>query len=147
MNQLRKLVNTIADLVFITKILQTYKKAKWRKSDSKGKTKIITAIVPIIIPGITIWWYFEYQNRAASRAFRTQMLKEDCFEVDAQLTKDNELLNDPKVFDCSKDILENFKPNFPGPIPDIRRASWSGRNKICITSPPWSILCSIITEN
>jgi hypothetical protein len=51
------------------------------------------------------------------------MLKEDCFEVDAQLTKDNELLNDPKVFDCSKDILENFKPNLPGPIPDIRRAS------------------------
>jgi hypothetical protein len=44
------------------------------------------------------------------------MLKEDCFEVDAQLTN-------PKVFDCSKDILENFKPNFPGPIPDIRRAS------------------------
>lgn len=50
------------------------------------------------------------------------MLKEDCFEVDAQLTKDNELLNDPKVFDCSKDILGNFKPNYPGPIPDIRRA-------------------------
>ena len=75
-----------------------------------GKTKIITAIVPIIILRITIWWYFEYQNRAAYRAFSTQMLKEDCFEVDAQLTKDNELLNDPKVFDCSKDILGNFKP-------------------------------------
>ena len=85
-------------------------------------TKIITAIVPIIILGITIWWYFEYQNRAAYRAFSTQMLKEDCFEVDAQLTKDNELLNDPKVFDCSKDILGNFKPNYLGPIPDIRRA-------------------------
>lgn len=36
------------------------------------------------------------------------MLKEDCFEVDAQLTKDNELLNDPKVFDFSKVILGNL---------------------------------------
>jgi hypothetical protein len=26
---------------------------------------------------------FEYQNRAAYRAFSTQMLKEDCFGVDA----------------------------------------------------------------
>jgi hypothetical protein len=63
-----------------------------------NKSKIITAIMPIIILGITIWWYFEYQNRAAYRTFSTQMLKEDCFGVDAQWTEDNELLNDPKVF-------------------------------------------------
>ena len=87
-----------------------------------NKTKLITAIIPIIILGITIWWYIEYQNRATYRAFSTQMLKEDCFGVDAQWTEDDELLNDPKVFDCSKDILGNFKPNYPGPIPDIRRA-------------------------
>jgi hypothetical protein len=50
------------------------------------------------------------------------MVKEDCFGVDAQWTDDNQLLNDPKVFDCSKDVLGNLKPNYPGPVPDIRRA-------------------------
>jgi biotin carboxylase len=33
-----------------------------------------------------------------------------------------QLLNDPKIFDCSKDVLGNPKPSYPGPVPDIRRA-------------------------
>jgi hypothetical protein len=27
-----------------------------------------------------------------------------------------------KFFDCSRDILGDPKPNYPGPVPDIRRA-------------------------
>ena len=50
------------------------------------------------------------------------MIKEDCFGIDAHWTDDNQLLNDPKTFDCSKDILGNPKPNYPGPVPDIRKA-------------------------
>ena len=49
------------------------------------------------------------------------MIKGDCFGVDAQWTDDNQLLNDPKIFDCSKDV-GNPKPSYPGPVPDIRRA-------------------------
>jgi hypothetical protein len=81
-----------------------------------NKTKIITAIIPIIILGITLWWDFEYYNRAAYSAFSTQMLREDCFGVDAQWTENNELLNDPKVFNCSKDILGDSQT----------KLSWSG---------------------
>jgi hypothetical protein len=36
------------------------------------KTKVIAAIIPIIILGLTIWWYFEYQGRAEYRAFSTK---------------------------------------------------------------------------
>ena len=86
------------------------------------KTKVIAAIIPIIILGLTIWWYLEYQDRAKYRSFSTQMIKGDCFGVDAQWTDDNQLLNDPKIFDCSKDVLGNPKPRYPGTVPDIRRA-------------------------
>ena len=79
------------------------------------------AIIPIIL-GLTIWWYLEYQDRAKYRSFSTQMIKGDCFGVDAQWTDGNQLLNDPKIFDCSKDVLGNPKPSYPGPVPDIRRA-------------------------
>ena len=73
------------------------------------KTKVIAAI-PIILLGPTIWWYLEYQDRAKYRSFSTQMIKGDCFGVDAQWTDDNQLLNDPKIFDCSKDVLGNPNP-------------------------------------
>ena len=86
------------------------------------KVKVFVAIIPVIILGITIWWHFEYQDQAAYRAFSTPMLKEDCFGIVARWTEDNELLNDPKVFDCSKDVLGNPKSNYPGPIPDIGKA-------------------------
>jgi hypothetical protein len=45
---------------------------------------------------------FEYHNKAAYRAFSTQMLREDCFGVDAQWTENNELLYDPKVLIAAK---------------------------------------------
>jgi hypothetical protein len=65
------------------------------------KTKVIAAIIPIIMLGLTIWWYLEYQDRVKYRSFSTQMIKGDCFGVDAQWTDENLLLNDPKIFGSS----------------------------------------------
>ena len=81
-----------------------------------NKTKIITAIIPIIIFGITLWWYLNIRIERPYRAFSIQMLKEDCFGVDAQWTENNELLNDPKVFDCRQRYLgrSQTKLSWPG---------------------------------
>jgi hypothetical protein len=60
--------------------------------------------------------------RYSIRSELTSIMNGGCFGVDAQWTDDNQLLNDPKIFDCSKDVLGNPKPSHPGPVPDIRRA-------------------------
>ena len=86
------------------------------------KAEIFCALIPIILLGITIAWYFQYQENAAHRRFNMQMLNEDCFPVDASWIEEKKDYNrNPTIWDCSRDISEDLKPEYQGPIPDIRK--------------------------
>lgn len=84
------------------------------------KAKLITALIPVIILGITVWWFYEYQDRRTYRQWVVGLVEEDCYAVNATYDEQDLPTNDPKVWDCSKDIMGEPKPGY-SPIPDIRR--------------------------
>jgi hypothetical protein len=84
-------------------------------------SKAIGALLPIILLAITIAWYFQYQENAAQRRFSLQMLQENCFPLDSRwIEAENDYDRIPSIWDCSKDISGDPKPNYQGPLPDIR---------------------------
>ena len=86
------------------------------------KAETFGAFISIILLGITIAWYFQYQENAPHRRFSMQMLNEDCFPVDVTWIEEKKDYNrSPVIWDCSRDISGDLKPEYQGPIPDIRR--------------------------
>ena len=82
----------------------------------------MNAAIPIILLGITIAWYFQYQENAAQRRFNMRMLNEDCFPVDATwIEQEKDYNRSPTEWDYSKDISGDLKPEYQGRMPDIRR--------------------------
>lgn len=73
------------------------------------KAKLIIALAPMIILVVTVWWFYEYQGRRAYRQWVVGLMEEDCYAVDATYDEQDLPTNDPKVWDCSKDILGEFK--------------------------------------
>ena len=65
----------------------------------------------MILRGITIALYFQYQENAAQRKFSMRMIEEDCFSVDAIWNEDKQDYETwpPTSWDCSRDITGDPK--------------------------------------
>lgn len=60
---------------------------------------------------IAVWWFYEYQDRRSYR-WVLGLMDEDCYAVDATYDEQDLPANDPKIWDCNKDIMEEPKPSY-----------------------------------